>query len=64
MSYPKTVSKEDLIKAHQVSAKLVVRYGTDFVPAFERMELELERLEELGEAVARAEREVRVWTER
>lgn len=58
MSYPKTVSKEDLVNAYQVSAKLVADYGTEYVPAFERMENELKRLRELEDAVMRAERAV------
>ncbi|GIT86982.1 hypothetical protein [Roseobacter sp. OBYS 0001] len=58
MSNLRTISKTDLVKAYQVSAKLVARYGIDFVPAFERMEIELQRLNEIEEAIGRAENAV------
>lgn len=64
MNDPKNLSKEDLVKAYHISAKLVVEYGADFVPAFERIEQELERSEKLDETVARAEHAVTAKAQR
>ncbi|WP_298972328.1 hypothetical protein [uncultured Roseobacter sp.] len=60
MQNSKTVSSEDLVRAYHISANLVAAYGPDFVPAFERMEREVERAKKLEKAVARAERVVKV----
>lgn len=63
MNNSKAISTEDLVRAYHVSAKLVATYGSDFVPAFERMERELQRSKELESAIKRAKREVKAQTE-
>lgn len=63
MNTSPVVNSEDLVKAYQISAKLVAAYGRDFVPAFERMERELDRSKELEGAIERAKREAKAQTE-
>lgn len=53
-----TVSTNDLAKAYSVAAQLVAEYGADYVPVFERMEVEMEQSRRLEDAVLRAQRTV------
>lgn len=51
---PPLPTREDLETALNLFAKLVDKYGTDYLPFFLRIERELTALEEQNDAVSRA----------
>jgi len=48
------VSSEDLMTAYEAAARLVAAHGDDYLPLFERLDAELQSLEEKERARSRA----------
>lgn len=54
MDNSSNVPREDIVKAYFISSELVATHGPAFLPAFERMQKEVDRLELEDEMMARA----------
>ena len=49
-----SVSREDTLKSYFIASELVVKYGPAYLPAFERLQKEINRLVLKDEMMARA----------
>ncbi len=48
------IREDDLRRAHEIAARLVTEYGDRFLPIFERVEREIDALDERKDAMQRA----------
>lgn len=56
---PQKVNSERIASARDYAALLVIKHGTQFLPIFERLEVEVEKQAEVDLAIARAHEIVR-----
>ncbi|MEL6694314.1 MAG: hypothetical protein AAFQ12_14985 [Pseudomonadota bacterium] len=49
-----TIAREDILGAYFAASQLVVQYGPAYLPAFERLQQEINRLDLKDEMMARA----------